>query len=267
MDLNSRYFGYSNCNRILFYKYSTNCIDSKLAGVVKRPDVVTITNWGAPVIWKGTYDRQVLEKHYRRLNVTVGLAICTSGKFADQDLKELIQSANKHFMAGHPVIFYILMDDFSKLPHVELGPLRTMKLFTLHKENAWKDKDFMHMKNLDVYITKQIQHEVDFLFSMTANQIFRNDFGVETLGESVARLDPWWYFKDVRNFPYERKSKSEAFIPYGMGDFYYQRTLFGGTPLEVLTLIREYEKGVTHDTREGITSIYESHLNKYFFNP
>nr|XP_044634841.1 N-acetyllactosaminide alpha-1,3-galactosyltransferase-like 1 isoform X5 [Equus asinus] len=45
----------------------------------KRPDVITTTDWLAPVIWEGTYNRQVLEKYYKRLNITVGLAVCATG--------------------------------------------------------------------------------------------------------------------------------------------------------------------------------------------
>ncbi|XP_058380816.1 N-acetyllactosaminide alpha-1,3-galactosyltransferase-like 1 [Diceros bicornis minor] len=231
----------------------------------KRPDVITTTDWLAPVIWEGTYSRQVLEKYYKRLNITIGLAVCATGKLVDQYLKQFIQSANKHFMIGYNVIFYILMDDISRLPHIELGPLRTFKLFGVFKEETRQDFDFIHMKNLDIYIIDQIQHEVDFLFSMTVNQIFKNDFGVETLGTSVAQIHAWWYFKNAHNFPYERRPTSAAFIPLGEGDFYYHSALFGGTPRKVLTMIEEYKKGVTNDNKNGLSSIYEHHLNKYFF--
>ncbi|XP_058550293.1 N-acetyllactosaminide alpha-1,3-galactosyltransferase-like 1 isoform X5 [Neofelis nebulosa] len=45
----------------------------------KRPDVKTTTDWFAPIIWEGTYNRQVLEKHYKRLNITIGLAVFATG--------------------------------------------------------------------------------------------------------------------------------------------------------------------------------------------
>nr|XP_044634842.1 N-acetyllactosaminide alpha-1,3-galactosyltransferase-like 1 isoform X6 [Equus asinus] len=85
----------------------------------KRPDVITTTDWLAPVIWEGTYNRQVLEKYYKRLNITVGLAVCATGKFTAQYLEKFIQSANKHFMIGYNVIFYILTDDVARLPRIE----------------------------------------------------------------------------------------------------------------------------------------------------
>ncbi|XP_072816140.1 N-acetyllactosaminide alpha-1,3-galactosyltransferase-like 1 isoform X2 [Vicugna pacos] len=238
---------------------------SKWFNPKKRPDVITTTGWLAPVIWQGTYDRQVLEKYYKRLNITIGLAVDASGKFSYQDLQQFIQSANKHFMIGYNVIFYILVDSFSRVPPIVLGPLRTFKVFLIFRDSMWEDLNFIYMKNLHDYIITHIQHEVNFLFIMTANQIFKDDFGVETLGKSVAQLSAWWYFKNVKNFPYERRSKSAAFIPFEEGDFYYHSAIFGGTVQEVLDLITEYQKGAIQDTKNGLSSTYERHLNKYFF--
>ncbi|KAF6327380.1 glycosyltransferase 6 domain containing 1 [Rhinolophus ferrumequinum] len=232
----------------------------------KRVDVITTTDWLAPVIWEGTYNTQVLEKYYKRLNITIGLVVWATGKFTGEDLQQFIQSANKHFMIGYNVVFYILMDDFSRLPHIELGPLRTFKLLAIGSEGkVWEDLNVIGMKNLNMYIIKHIEREVDFLFSMTINQIFKNDFGVETLGKSVAQLHAWWYFENAKKVPYERRSKSAAFIPFGKGDFYYDSAIFGGTPQEVLTFTAEYQKAVTNDTKNGLRSTYECHLNKYFF--
>ncbi|TKC47098.1 hypothetical protein EI555_012307, partial [Monodon monoceros] len=181
-----------------------------------------------------------------------------------RNLQEFIQSANKYLLVGYNVIFYILLDSFSKLPPIVLGPLRTFKVFLVIKENIWKKKDniwedlhFIYMKNLLDYIITHIQHEVNFLFIMTANQIFKDDFGVETLGKSVAQLSAWWYFKNER--------KSAAFIPFEEGDFYYHSAIFGDTVQEVLNLLKVYQKGAIQDTENRLTSTYEHHLNKYIF--
>ncbi|XP_034872484.1 glycosyltransferase 6 domain-containing protein 1-like [Mirounga angustirostris] len=186
-------------------------------------------------------------------------------RFVDQYLQQFIQSANKHFMSGYNVIFYILMEDFSKLPPIELGPLRTLKLCIVLRQHVWKDLNYIYMRNLHIYILEHIQYEVDFLFSMAVNQIFKNDFGVEALGKSVAQLHAWWYFGRAQNFPYERSPNSAAFIPFGEGDFYYHGAIFGGTAYEVLAFLEEYKKGVQNDARSGFKSTYEHYLNKYLF--
>ncbi|XP_047381476.1 N-acetyllactosaminide alpha-1,3-galactosyltransferase-like 1 [Sciurus carolinensis] len=231
----------------------------------KRPDVITITDWHAPVIWQGTYNRQVLEKYYKSLNITIGLATVATGKFINLYLEQFIESADKHFMVGYNVIFYILIDDTRRIPHVELSTFRTYKMLPLRKDESVEDSDFVYMKNLNAHLIDYIQHEVNFFFVMAINQIFKSDFGVETLGESVAQLHAWWYFKNTREYPYERRTKSTAFIPFGQGDFYYHRAIFGGTPHTITTFIRQYLKGFMQDTTKELNSIYESYLNKYFF--
>ena len=99
---------------------------------------------------------------------------------------------------------------------------------------------------------------------MTANQMFKDDFGVETLGDSGAQLSAWQYFKNAKNFPYERP-KSAAFIPFEEGDFYYHSAIVGGTVQEVLDLLKEYQEGTIQDIKNRLSSTYEHHLNKYFF--
>uniref|UniRef100_H2PTX6 Glycosyltransferase 6 domain containing 1 n=2 Tax=Pongo abelii TaxID=9601 RepID=H2PTX6_PONAB len=231
----------------------------------KRPDVITKTDWLAPILWEGTFDRRVLEKHYRRRNITVGLAVFATGRFAEEYLRPFLHSANKHFMTGYRVIFYIMVDAFFKLPDIEPSPLRTFKLFKVATERWWLDGPLVHVKSLGEHIASHIQDEVDLLFSMAANQVFQNEFGVETLGPLVAQLHAWWYFRNTKNFPYERRPTSAACISFGQGDFYYGSLMVGGTPHNILDFIKEYLNGVIHDIKNGLNSTYEKHLNKYFY--
>ncbi|XP_040591626.1 N-acetyllactosaminide alpha-1,3-galactosyltransferase-like 1 isoform X1 [Mesocricetus auratus] len=230
----------------------------------KRPDVIATTGWLAPVIWEGTYNRQVLDKYYKRLNITIGLAVLVTGNFTRQYLKHFIKSADKYFMVGYNVVFYILMDNVYRLPYLELGPRRSFKTFFLSDRDYYQDPILRSMKNMESKIIRHIQYEVNFLFTMTSNQIFKKDFGVETLGQSVAQLHSWWYFKTPKDFPYERRVKSAAFIPFGQGDFYYHSGIIGGTPSNVLTFITQYLKGIADDRTNELDSTYERYLNKYF---
>ncbi|KAL1785346.1 N-acetyllactosaminide alpha-1,3-galactosyltransferase-like 1 [Sigmodon hispidus] len=230
----------------------------------KRPDVITTTGWLAPVIWEGTYDRQVLDKYYKRLNITIGLAVLDTGNFTRWTLKHFIKSANKYFMVGYNVIFYISSDNlYYILPYLQLGPLWSFKTLRLPKEYNNEDMYLRYMKNMKSKIMDHIQYEVNFLFIMNMNQIFKKDFGVETLGTSVAQLHAWWYFKTPREFPYERRTKSAAFIPFEEGDFYYHSAIVGGTPNNVLALIKQYLQGIRDDSTNKLDSTYERYLNKY----
>ncbi|XP_060054905.1 putative glycosyltransferase 6 domain-containing protein 1 isoform X2 [Erinaceus europaeus] len=230
----------------------------------KRTDVITMTDWLAPVIWEGTFSREALRKHYHTQNLTVGLAVLAVGRIADKYLEMFLQSANRHFMAGYRVIIYVMTESHRMAPGTNVKAARSFQVFTIPDDIWWHDPDIVRMKTLGKHIVEHIQHEVDFLFSMTASQIFQNDFGVEALGLRVAQLHAWWYFKDAKDFPYERRPTSTACIPFGQGDFYYDGALVGGTPLEFLDLIDVYLNGVANDFQKGLNSSYESHLNKYF---
>ncbi|CAM5109817.1 unnamed protein product, partial [Natator depressus] len=44
-----------------------------------RPEVSTLTDWSAPIVWDGTFKRSVLEDYYSKRNVTVGLTVFAIG--------------------------------------------------------------------------------------------------------------------------------------------------------------------------------------------
>nr|KAF6433507.1 glycosyltransferase 6 domain containing 1 [Molossus molossus] len=230
-----------------------------------RPDVTTTTDWQAPVIWEGTFDRRVLQRFYGRQNLTVGLAVFATGRVADRYLDMFLKSANEHFMVGYPVIVYVMVDSSFKLPYLPPAPLRTFRVLAIKQDGWWPDLHFLRMKNLGKYVVSHIQEEADFLFSMSVDQIFQTDVGVETLGAAVAQLHAWWYFRDKQDFPYERELRSAAYIPLGEGDFFYDGAMLGGTPSRILDLVEAYTNGVLHDFNQGVHSTYERHLNKYFF--
>lgn len=186
-------------------------------------------------------------------------------RLADQYLELFLRSANKYFLTGYRVIFYLMVDTLVRLPQIRWEPLRQFKVFIVTEDSWWANADLVRMKSLAKHIIWDIQGEVDFLFSMTVTQIFQKNVGVEVLGESVAQLHAWWYFKNRASFPYERRPKSAACIPFGQGDFYYDGAFVGGTSLEVLNLVEEYLNGIIHDLRLRLNSTYEKHLNKYFF--
>ncbi|XP_005382619.1 PREDICTED: N-acetyllactosaminide alpha-1,3-galactosyltransferase-like isoform X2 [Chinchilla lanigera] len=228
---------------------------------------LTITEWSAPIMWHDTYDESVLKKYYADHNITVGLIVFAVGRYLERYLGRFLISAEKFFMSGQKVIIYVMTDNFSAVPWVYLGRHHTFKIFQIGREKRWQDVSMMRMKTIRDHIVDHIQYEVDFLFCMDVDQVFRSSYGVETLGESVAQLHNFWFWAVPHMFPYERNNLSEAYMPKGKGDFYYHAAVFGGTPIQVLNIVRECTKGIMNDKKNNIEAVWhdESHLNKYFF--
>uniref|UniRef100_A0A8C5RJR3 N-acetyllactosaminide alpha-1,3-galactosyltransferase n=2 Tax=Laticauda laticaudata TaxID=8630 RepID=A0A8C5RJR3_LATLA len=231
-----------------------------------RTEVPTMSLWSAPIVWDGTFKRDILNSHYKQQKVTVGLTVFAIGKYLDKYLKDFLVSANTFFMAGHQVIFYIMVDDLLRVPEVKLDPQRTLKLIWVKQQNRWQDISMMRMKTIGDLIEQRIRFEVDFLFCMDVDQVFRSHYGVETLDTSVAQLHAWFYKAHRNAFTYERRPESAAHIPYEEGDYYYHGAVFGGTPLQVLNLTRQCYQGILQDKQQEVEAIWhdESHLNKYF---
>ncbi|XP_053137582.1 N-acetyllactosaminide alpha-1,3-galactosyltransferase-like isoform X2 [Hemicordylus capensis] len=231
-----------------------------------RREVSTLTSWGAPIIWDGTFQTSLLDDHYKQRKVTVGLTVFAIGKYLDKYLKNFLVSANTFFMPGHNVIFYIMVDNVSRVPQFELGPLRKLRIFQVSKEQRWQDVSMMRMKTIADLVESQIAHEVDFLFCMDVDQVFQSSYGVETLDESVAQIQAWFYKAEKEDFTYERRPESAAYISYEEGDYYYHGAVFGGTPLHVLNLTRKCYEGIREDKKQNLEAVWhdESHLNKYY---
>ncbi|XP_020028685.1 N-acetyllactosaminide alpha-1,3-galactosyltransferase-like [Castor canadensis] len=227
----------------------------------------TTTEWSAPVVWHGTYNELVLEKYYANHDITVGLIVFAVGRYLPFYLPHFLKSADKFFMVDQKVIIYVMVDNFSKMSWRPLRRLCVFKVFEIKREKRWQDVSMMRMKTISEHIADHIQYEVDYLFCMDVDQVFRTNYGLETLGESVAQLHAYWYKANITNLPYERRQISEAYIPRGKGDFYYHAAVFGGTTIQVLDIVKECAKGIMNDKKNNIEAVWhdESHLNKYFF--
>lgn len=186
-----------------------------------------------------------------------------TGKY-DLFIDGLIESGKRNFFTDHQTEFFIFTDNKSKkfddsvkiIYQEKMGwPYDTLKRF--HLINSIKDI---------------LDH--DFIFFGNANMFFNQKIDVEILPNDdnslVGSLHPNFYQTTYdKSFPYERNSKSTAYVPIGQeGKHYYQGCFFGGKNEQFLKMTNILEKNIQIDLNNGFISVWhdESHMNRYFID-
>ncbi|XP_076843749.1 globoside alpha-1,3-N-acetylgalactosaminyltransferase 1-like [Brachyhypopomus gauderio] len=230
-----------------------------------RTDVVTVTPWLAPVVWEDTFDTTLIDAIYKTQNITIATTVFALGKYV-RFLKDFLESAEKHYMQGYRVHYYIFTDQPEAVPMVTLGANRSLTTLKIPSSNRWQDISLGRMEKLEKLIENQLVNEVDYIFSLDVDSKFYGHWGAETLGDIVAVIHPGYYSTTRDEFPYERRPESQAYIPQGIGDYYYGGAVIGGLVKEVHKLVKTCRIQLDVDKANSIEAAWqeESHLNKYF---
>uniref|UniRef100_A0A674K6U3 Globoside alpha-1,3-N-acetylgalactosaminyltransferase 1 (FORS blood group) n=1 Tax=Terrapene triunguis TaxID=2587831 RepID=A0A674K6U3_9SAUR len=233
----------------------------------QRLDVLTLTPWLAPIVWEGTFNSELLDSAYEPLNLTIGVTAFAVGKYT-MFVGRFVESAEKLFMKGYRVKYYIFTNDPQVIPRVQLQPGRSLSIVPIKKYSHWQEISMRRMEAINRHIAEVSHREVNYLFCLDIDMVFHNPWGVETLGEMVAAIHPGYYNVPRSQFPYERRSSSTAFIPDSQGDFYYAGAVFGGLLKQVYEFTRACHMTILADKANGIMAAWqeESHLNKRFFS-
>ncbi|XP_067864991.1 N-acetyllactosaminide alpha-1,3-galactosyltransferase-like [Heterodontus francisci] len=231
-------------------------------------DKQTKTSWDAPIMWEGTYDPVERDQFYMKNKAVIGLTVFAIGRYLDRYLKDFLVSAEQHYMRGHRVIYYVMVDNLIKVPALQMPPERTMNVIQVPKQSRWQDISMMRMQQIRDLIQDRIQFEVSYLFCFDVDQVFVGRFGAEVLGDSVAQIHAAFFTAPRSKFTYERSPNSAAYIAPDEGDFYYHAAVFGGRPDLVLKLTSSCLDGIIRDKSKGIEAVWhdESHLNRYFLD-
>ncbi|XP_034383838.1 N-acetyllactosaminide alpha-1,3-galactosyltransferase-like [Cyclopterus lumpus] len=230
-----------------------------------RPQVQTRTLWEAPIIWEGTFDADLYDRTHIRNQSSVALTVFAVGRYLDAYLKTFLTSAEKHFMSGLRVTYYVFTDLPDRMPVVELAPRRSLKVIQVAKHSRWQDISMMRMDAISKVIDAEIRHHFTYVFCFDVDQEFTGRFGSEALGDSVAQLHAWYYNRPQSAFTYDRNPESEAFMD--AGDYYYHAAIFGGVWEKVKDLADHCFLKIMEDKLNNVEALWhdESHLNKYFW--
>ncbi|CAO2598227.1 Globoside alpha-1,3-N-acetylgalactosaminyltransferase 1 [Lemmus lemmus] len=231
-----------------------------------RPtELLTLTPWLAPIISEGTFNPELLQNMYQPLNLTIGVTVFAVGKYT-YFIRPFLESAEEFFMRGYQVHYYLFTHDPAAVPRVLLGPGRLLSIIPIQGHSRWEEISMRRMETISKHIAERAHKEVDYLFCLDVDMVFRNPWGPETLGDLVAAIHPGYFAVPRQQFPYERRQVSAAFVADGEGDFYYGGAVFGGRVARVYEFTRGCHMAILADKANGIMAAWqeESHLNRRF---
>ena len=181
-------------------------------------------------------------------------------------IQRFLESAEEFFMRGYQVHYYLFTHDPTAVPRVPLGPGRLLSIIPIQGYSRWEEISMRRMETINKHIAKRAHKEVDYLFCVDVDMVFRNPWGPETLGDLVAAIHPGYFAVPRRKFPYERRQVSSAFVADNEGDFYYGGALFGGRVARVYEFTRACHMAILADKANSIMAAWqeESHLNRHF---
>ncbi|XP_063329055.1 alpha-1,3-galactosyltransferase 2-like [Pelmatolapia mariae] len=230
-----------------------------------RTDVQTCTTWKAPIIWEGMFDPKIYDQNHKKEGSSVALTVFAVGRYLDEYLETFLNSSEHHFMVGLPVSYYVFTDMPEKVPHIDLGPQRTLKVIKVQRHSRWQDISMIRMKTISDVIESDIRHHSTHVFCFDVDQVFTGRFGSEALGDSVALLHAYYYHLPKSFYTYDRNPKSKAYME--TGDFYYHAAVFGGSWKSVKSLAETCYQNIMEDKQNNVEALWhdESHLNKYLW--
>ncbi|XP_041580940.1 histo-blood group ABO system transferase isoform X3 [Vulpes lagopus] len=230
-----------------------------------RADVLVLTPWFAPIVWEGVFDSAILDAQFR--NTTIGLTVFAIKKYV-VFLELFLQTAEKHFMVGHRVIYYVFTDRPADVPRVPLAEGRQVVVLEVRNYARWQEVSMHRMEMISNFSQQRFLHEVDYLVCMDVDMKFCDHMGVEILSPLFGTLHPGFYGAAREAFTYERRLQSQAYIPRDEGDFYYAGGFFGGSVVKVLQLTTACHQAMVVDQANRLEAMWhdESHLNRYLLD-
>ncbi|XP_063288863.1 histo-blood group ABO system transferase-like [Pelobates fuscus] len=232
-----------------------------------RTVVLMLTSWLAPIVWNGTYNSDILNAQFHQRKVRIGLTVFAIKKYVIF-LKNFIESAEKFFIIGHKVHYYIFTDRTQDISKFSLGDGRSMDIIEVKSYQRWQDITMRRMEIIWNYSLQRFINEVDYLVCADVDLIFSDHVGVEILSDVFGVIHPGFFGASRKEFTHERRPQSEGYIPFDEGDFYYTGCYFGGRVQEIYKLANFCNNAMLADKANNIEALWhdESYLNKYFLH-
>ncbi|CAJ0964263.1 unnamed protein product [Ranitomeya imitator] len=137
-------------------------------------------------------------------------------------VKIFIETAEKFFLVGHKVNYYVFTDRIKDIPtNITLAEGRQLIILEVSSHQRWQDVSMRRMEMIRDHTIRRFINEVDYLVCVDVDMKFSDEVGVEILSDVFGTLHPGFFGSSRERFTYERRKQSTACIPSDEGDFYY----------------------------------------------
>lgn len=202
----------------------------------------------------------------KRMKIGI-LYICT-GKYSIF-WKDFYLTCEKNFINEAEKHYFVFTDaeniDFEK---------ENYRIHKIYQENlGWPDNTLkryhIFLKHIDKY------HDIDYLFYLNANLLFLEKINTEEFlpqedknKKIIGCLHPGYYNKKTSRYPYEKRSKSTAFIEKTKRKYYFAGGINGGATKDFIDVMKILNENIEKDYKDKIIARWhdESHWNWYLNN-
>ncbi len=193
------------------------------------------------------------------LYIALGRYICFWKEFYESTEEKLLNCEKHYFIWTDNTDF-----EYSDMKNVTVIPA---------KKHGWP---FDTVLRFEMFLRKEKElQKYDYIYFFNANMKFLNNVDLAEIAPQawhssgiVAGLHPAFEDDGKTNpdiYPYERREKSTAYIPFDHGKHYVCGAFNGGYSKDFLQMCRVLAENVRIDLHNGIEAIVddESHLNAY----
>jgi hypothetical protein len=181
--------------------------------------------------------------------------------------KDFYASSEKFFLPNSKKYYFVFTDEDDVI-----GKYHNVYVYHQESLGNWVQNA---MFRFQAFLDHQKDFEIcDYVYFFNANILFKRKVHVKEFIPTekdgyLLALAPTLYrghHKDT--WPYERRPESQAFIPYGQGNYYFQSAIFGGRFKEFATLCKTCYDWIQIDAKNNVIAriVDESHVNKYLLD-
>lgn len=180
--------------------------------------------------------------------------------------KDFFQSIEEKFLPDTHKEYFVFTDAGSIY-----GESYCDRIHRIYQENLGWPGNTLYRFRIFLKVEKNLE-KFDYAFFMNANIVCQEVITEEEFLPIEEQLlvvqHPGYYDDPPYVFAYERRKKSLAYIPHSKGKVYVCGGVNGGKASAFLELIRELDRRITEDEKNGIIAEWhdESHINRYILD-